>query len=176
MNPEFSRIVSLEDLGGGEVERHISADADERAAIARRLGLVGLERCEAWVALRRLKGGRRLAITGRLRAEVVQTCVVSLESFSAGIEESFSLHYAAASPLAGKEVQVGLDDADAPEPLVGNEIDIGEVVTQHLSLALDPYPRKPGATFPPNSGDADEIRRARGNRPFADLAMRMKGK
>lgn len=175
MNPEFSRVVSLGDLAGGEVQRHISADSDERAAIARRLGLVRLDRCEAQVALRRLKRGRRLALAGRLQAEVVQTCVVSLEPFSAGIEESFSLLYAAASGRsAEKEVQVGLDDADSPEPLVGNEIDIGEVVTQHLALALDPYPRKPGATIAPYSGDADETRTAGANGPFADLATRMK--
>ena len=35
--------------------------------------------------------------------------------------------------------------ADAPEPLSGNLLDVGEIVAEQLSLAADPYPRRPGA-------------------------------
>ena len=37
---------------------------------------------------------------------------------------------------------IGLDDA---EPLTGDVLDIGELVAEELSLALDPYPRLPDA-------------------------------
>src|SRR6267142_5330683 len=35
--------------------------------------------------------------------------------------------------------------ADSPEPLSGNLLDVGEIVAEQLSLAADPYPRRPGA-------------------------------
>ncbi|MGD9801132.1 MAG: hypothetical protein AB7V02_11105, partial [Parvularculaceae bacterium] len=37
------------------------------------------------------------------------------------------------------------DETAWREPLDGDEIDLGELLVQHLSLALDPYPRKDGA-------------------------------
>jgi len=36
---------------------------------------------------------------------------------------------------------------DPPDPLIGGAVDLGSVVSEHLTLALDPYPRKPGAQF-----------------------------
>ena len=56
---------------------------------------------------------------------------------------------------------------ESPEPLVGGVIDIGEAVTQQLVLALDPYPRKPGAVPPaPMEGDTGLPE----NGPFAALS------
>ena len=43
------------------------------------------------------------------------------------------------------EVLIDLDAEDPPEPVVDGGVDIGEVVTEHLALALDPYPRREGA-------------------------------
>jgi hypothetical protein len=36
-------------------------------------------------------------------------------------------------------------DPDTPEPLMGDSLDIGEVVAQCLALEIDPHPRAPGA-------------------------------
>ncbi len=63
---------------------------------------------------------------------------------------------------------------DAPEPLTGNMLDVGEIVAEQLSLTADPYPRRPGIkledvlpkpTAAP-AGSAPEQRR----HPFAGLA------
>jgi hypothetical protein len=55
-----------------------------------------------------------------------------------------------------------------PEPLPADAIDLGEAVVQQLAVALDPYPRKPGAEIPAEySGAADTD--GRGG-PFASLA------
>ncbi|CAN2532162.1 hypothetical+protein [Methylocapsa aurea] len=40
-------------------------------------------------------------------------------------------------------------DEDAPDPLVDGRIDLGAIVAEFFALALDPYPRKPGACFAP---------------------------
>ena len=58
---------------------------------------------------------------------------------------------------------------DAPEPLVGNAIDLGAIATEFLILGLDPYPRKPDVVFEtPPAGDEPA-------HPFAALAGLKKG-
>ncbi len=50
---------------------------------------------------------------------------------------------AAADP--GPVVELG--EHDPPDPLLGSAVDLAAVVTEFLALAIDPYPRKPGAVF-----------------------------
>ena len=98
----------------------------------------------------------------------MQTCVVSLEPVVADITEPFVIHYAAGQPAEGdEEVLVALEEDESPEPLVGGAIDVGEAVTQQLVLALDPYPRKPGAVVPAAAAPPTQPAE---NGPFAALA------
>lgn len=160
--PEFSRPFSLETLGHDAVTRHLEASPAECAALAKRFGLIALERLEANVTLRWRAGGQ-LTLEGRLKAAVVQRCVVSLEPVPQQIDEPIRLTYsrhAEAEAAAGDE-ESGFD-ADAPDPLQPGDLDLGEEVAQALSLALDPYPRAPGATLAAGGG-ADETS------PFAAL-------
>ncbi len=55
--PEFSVPFLVERLGRSAITERIAADAGQRARLARRLGLVALDRLEATVTLRRLPGG-----------------------------------------------------------------------------------------------------------------------
>ena len=62
------------------------------------------------------------------------------------------------------------DDTD-PEsedeiPYAGGVLDLGEAAAEQLALALDPFPRKPGAALP------DDDSRALRAYPFAKLAPR----
>jgi hypothetical protein len=61
--------------------------------------------------------------------------------------------------------------------LIDGEIDLGEAVAQQLAVALDPYPRAPGAAWPQaDTGDAD-IAAEPVRRPFAALdALKKRGK
>mgnify|MGYP001569547609 CR=1 FL=1 len=65
--PEFSHIVTLADAAQG---RSVALDADEaaRAAIAKRLGLVALDRFVVTAELRSVAGG--IAATGTVDAKV----------------------------------------------------------------------------------------------------------
>ncbi|HEY6336249.1 MAG TPA: DUF177 domain-containing protein, partial [Alphaproteobacteria bacterium] len=138
-------------LDEDEVTEKIAANETERVALARRFGLVSLEALEAEVMLRRVGHGPVVRLEGSLRAKVVQSCVVSLDSIENDIEEDFVLHFAPERrDLPHGHVVEDNDDEngdDLPEPLVDNRIDIGEVVAQQLALALDPYPRRPGVTL-----------------------------
>lgn len=162
---ELSRIVRLDRVPARGMDLDVQASETERAALARRFELLELPALSAEVSVRPGMGGV-WTVSGRLRAEVVQACVVTLEPVPQSIDETFDLRFAAGA--AGSS-----DDPDAPEPLEGDTIDVGAIVADHLSLALDPFPRAPGATYEP----APEPEDAKPN-PFAALEQlkgRLKG-
>ena len=166
--PEFSRIVALDDVRGGPLRRSIEAGPEECAGLAARLGIAALDSLTATVTLEFRKGGRVVIASGRFEAALTQTCVVTLEPLPRTVSETFEDRLAA-EPEAGAEaiVEFDLETEDEPEPIDGDSIDIGELVAQHLSLALDPYPRAEGAEVPPDALAAGE---AADDGPFAQLA------
>ena len=171
---ELPRTVDCRSLE--EAPRHLSieATAGERAAIADRLDLLALDSLEAELTLER-RPGRRVAVTGAVKADVRQACVVTLEPVAAMVEGPFSILYcpgAAADADADRpDVVLALEDDDWPEPLIDNRIDVGEAIVQHLALALDPYPRAPGVAL---TGYQDDEPggggQSAGANPFRDLA------
>lgn len=159
-NPEFSRPVSLGRVGGEPFHQHIAANAAERAALARRFGLVSLDRFEAEVELAREPGGTIL-LGAAFEAEFAQECIVTLDPVAGSVSERFALRY---GPPEAEETAPSGDDDPAFEPLDGAAIDIGEAVAQEFSLALPPFPRAPDAVI---ELAADE---APSDGPFAALA------
>lgn len=148
--PEFSRPFRLEKLGNAPVTERLVARPAERAALAERFGLISLDLLEAELTLSWRAAGTLLEISGGFTAELVQRCVVSLEPVPARLEEPVSLQFTAASSKS-TEVEEEPLDPDAPEPLPPEGLDLGEEVAQLLALALDPYPRAPGADLPPEA-------------------------
>ena len=127
-----------------ETGRHIDLVADEgtHAAVAKLAGLADLPRLAAsFDVAPHGRGG--LHVVGRVSATVGQTCVVTLEPIENDIDEAIDLVFAPASALppalAGGEVEVPVEDA--PEPLVGGQIDLGAIAIEFLIVAIDPYPR-----------------------------------
>jgi len=82
--PEFSRLVEVDDIPPKGLDLSITADAAECEALGRRAG-IGVQSLVGDFHLRKVKASE-VAVEGRLRARVVQTCVVSLESFESDIE------------------------------------------------------------------------------------------
>lgn len=160
----FSRTVEIEAVRRAPVRLELRADADERRALAERLGLQALDALAADATVTLEPDGRAVRFAGRLVADVVQTCVVSLEPVPAHIETEVERVYARdAEPAAA-----GSEDphaADPPEPLTGDRVDLGEAVAEELALALEPYPRKPGAEIPAEYRPQGEARES----PFAVL-------
>ncbi len=159
--PEFSRPVPVARLGSGVLRRQIEASPREREALARRFGLLALDRLDATVELRR-EAGEIIAMEAVFSARFVQECVVSLEPVPGAVEERFSLRYGPAQPEGDEIVLAG--DEEPLEPLDGDAIDIGEAVAQELSLALPEFPRLADAAVEAG-GSA-----AAGPGPFAALA------
>jgi len=150
--PELSRPVALDGLRPGDTDFAVVAGPDERAALARRFGLESIDRLEAALRLTRMPRTGRIRLQGDLVADVVQTCVVTLEPVPARVETPFEVVYERSrTPADTSEVVIA--SADEPEPLFADTLDLGEVVAEELALALDPYPRAPGAE-PEWRGDA----------------------
>ena len=78
MTPEFSRIVPLARIPEAGREERLEAQPAECAALARRFAIPAVNRLRAVLRLRPEPGGAVLA-EGRMEAEVVQDCVVTLE-------------------------------------------------------------------------------------------------
>lgn len=168
-SPEFSRRVSIDSLADDEVIQDIEANAEERAALAARFGLLALDSLTATVRLKRGRGGR-IRLDGEFAADVVQSCVVTLEPVKSRVADSFTVTFAPTSDLdTGPELDLSPWAEELPEPLEGDVIDIGETVAQFLSLALDPYPRRQGIEFTPADYPGLAADSAK-NGPFAALA------
>lgn len=145
--PELSRLLPLERLDReGSVEIEIVADAAERAALAARFGLPGIESLNARLRVRRTAIGE-VVVTGRLEARPVYVCVVTVEPFTGSVEDDIALRFAPAVDEETTDRSTGPEDEDPPEPLVGDTLELGEAVAQQLALALDPHPRAPAAAL-----------------------------
>ncbi|HLG87864.1 MAG TPA: DUF177 domain-containing protein [Alphaproteobacteria bacterium] len=151
---EFSRPIAVDRLSSVEFVEAIEADSGERARLAERFGLVSLDRLDASVRIRRREGGN-VRVAGQLAADIVQTCVITLEPFPSHIEDSFTVEYTEAPPEAKQDLSLDLE-YETPEPIEGGIIDVGELVAQHLSLALDPHPRAPGAELDQRWSDSGQ--------------------
>ena len=165
----LSRIVKVDeikDAASGE----IVATADEMNAIA---GLLDLARLEGLTFTYRLDHGiaGRLHLSGRLKAELTQTCVVSLDPVDARVDEPVEIEFWPETLLAKPESDdpAGLTALDWPEPIVGGRIDLGVVAYETLATSLDPYPKREGVSFDRSQGEAKQPERAKSG-PFAALA------
>lgn len=149
--PEFSRIVNADAVRRADVTETIEATETERRALAERLELEAIGSLTATVRLRAVRGGQMIRVSGTLEADVVQTCVVTLEPVPAHVSESFEALFAPPSMVEDPGLEIDFDpslsDEDIPEPMENNRIDIGELTAQHLSLGLDPYPHANGVEF-----------------------------
>jgi uncharacterized metal-binding protein YceD (DUF177 family) len=143
VTPEWSRPERLDQIAERERTVEISATVAERAALAARFDLVAIDRLDADFAIRREAGDTVIA-RGRVRADVVQRCSVTAEPLRARVDEPVELRFVPA--LGGDEEELELS-ADALDTVAyeGGAVDLGEAAAETVALALDPFPRAPGA-------------------------------
>ena len=172
--PPFSYPVKVENISANAVVVHVEASGRELEGLAELWQVVGVKSLKAELQIARWKkDGVRMK--GRVEADVVQSCVVTLEPVETHIDEPFEqIFVPEGSKLArivtGEAAEMVLDPEgpDLPEAFSGDAIDVGEVVTEFAALAIDPYPRKPGIEFADHlEGDPQE-KSGRRN-PFAAL-------
>jgi hypothetical protein len=166
--PLFSRPVKVEAIPRDGLETSIEASEAERGALADFNGLAGVGKLAATFSLKHGAGGT-VRVRGEIRADVTQTCVVTLEPFEASLVEPVDVRFAPAreeTPHGAARGEGGaqkIEDEDDPDPILDGKIDLGALASEFLTLGLDPYPRKPGVAFEPPAADGVDS-------PFSALA------
>lgn len=163
--PEFRRPLGLEDLGEDNRSLELAATAEECAALARRYSVLSVEglRAEAWV---RREGNRGARARVQFSADVIQSCVVTLEPVRNQIRDAFELSFLPPEEADARQEEdeaaydpESLYDPMSDEPpadVVDGNIDLGEVIAEYLSLAIDPYPRKEGVDLGTRNSSAGQ--------------------
>jgi Large ribosomal RNA subunit accumulation protein YceD len=172
----LSRIFKVDEINDS-ASGEIVATRAEMDAIAGLLDLLRLERLTFDYRFTH-GGGGRLRLTGRLKADVKQTCVVSLDPIDARIDVPLEVEFWPEALLAtaesSAEVPRSVVVLDGPEPIVCGRIDLGAVAYETLATALDPYPKREGVSFDWSQGEPDQAQEAQSG-PFAALAALKRG-
>ncbi len=138
---ELARPFPTTRIGAG-ARFVVEARPEECAALAARMGIAGIHSVTCRFDLQRGPHDTVRA-EGLLQARVSQVCVVTLEPFDADLAESFTLSFV---PEGQESDDLDLD-ADDEVTYAGGILELGEATAEQLALALDPFPRKAGATM-----------------------------
>lgn len=142
----YSEPLRLHQIGAG-LQRRLTPDAETCKRIARALDLQALDAFEVDINLVPTVSGWRL--DGRVMADAVQTCGLTLEPLPVHIDRKFSVQMVEATEREDDEdgeIDLELDD-DSADQIEDGRIDLGQYAVEQLALSLDPFPRKPGAVF-----------------------------
>lgn len=172
--PPFSYPVKVAHISANAVTVNLEANQRELEALAELWQVLSVGSLKAELQVSRWKkDGVRLK--GRVEADIVQSCVVTLEPVASHIDEKFEqIFVPEGSKLArivtGEASEMVLDPEgpDLPETFSGDTIDAGAVVTEFAALAIDPYPRKADIEFTDHLEGDPEEKSGRPN-PFAAL-------
>lgn len=166
MDDLFDWRVALRDIGANGVSGELTANAEQLIELARVVDIKSCDRLAFTYQIKPLRSGM-YRLSGRIVADIVQSCVVTLEPINSRIDETIDTELRPADLMSedgptGEDMTV-LDRPDF-EPIEGDEINIGLIVQEHMSTAIDPYPRLPGEELDVHAaGDAEAAN------PFAVL-------
>jgi hypothetical protein len=154
-------MVSVARLPQNGMPLTLKANEKELRTLAKEHDLVRVQSFTAELLIKKWrKDGVR--ITGSVTAEITQNCVITLEPLIARVENEIDAVFVqegsklSRPPLsADGEIIIDYEGADAPETFSGDTIDAGALAEEFFGLAIDPYPRKPGASLEETAGDSD---------------------
>ena len=166
VEPEFSHSV---DLLAGPVKGkkfHLAADEETCAKVASRLGIPAVKNLEGDLALHVSR--TEINVKGVLKATLIRECVASLEEMTETIDEEFDTMFLRQGGDSARFKETDEESWDGeevpPEIHDADSFDLGEFLVQQLALAMEAFPRKPGAASLTDSyGGADNVS------PFAIL-------
>ena len=178
---EFSRPFNAAVLGEGERRLNLEATGAERSKLAERFAIPALDCLSADIVLTLDDGGRRVKAAGRLKARVVQTCVVSLEPVTTTVDVAFERFFVEGAPSndwqgepEGEEIHLGQSLKSPPDTMTGGFFDLGEALAEQLALEIPQFPRSERAVFEENRSGAEpekgwKVEKTKGENPFAVL-------
>jgi len=168
--PVLSRPLKVDQIRDG-TRAETAATKAEMEEIAHLLDLVALNRLDFSYRLDP-RGEGRWRLAGELQADATQTCVVTLDPVEARLDVPLEVEFWPASQL--KELESAEEPGSQgliewPEAVVEGRIDLGPVIYETLATALDPYPKREGASFDWSQAQPDKPGQDESG-PFAALA------
>ncbi len=167
-----ARAYAVDDISSAGITGHIEASEKQLEEMASMLDLVELASFRFEFQLHRTKRSC-FKLKGQLHAGAIQSCVVSLDPIRVVIEEDIDIDLWPAEDVAQLETDAEPESMslqlEGPEPISGDNIDVGQLAYEHFAAALDLYPKKIDARFDwrdQASGEKSE----KGSNPFAALA------
>ncbi|MBI3671880.1 MAG: DUF177 domain-containing protein [Rhizobiales bacterium] len=143
--PELPRPLPVDRVPRGGSMEEVVAEPAECQDLAGRLDIPALHEARAKLKVSPWRGGG-LKVEGEVAADLDQVSVISLEPFRQRVR----------FPVLRYFLPPGADTGEADaDPIVGGEIDLGEIVAETLALELDPYPRRPGESFAVDADTAE---------------------
>ena len=166
----MAQMLRIADLNPKKPYRfEVTPNAQVLAEIAQGLGLTALRKLRFTGELT-ARGKRDWELKAKLGATAVQPCVVTLEPVTTRIDEPVTrLYLADWDDPEDTEVEMTMDDAADPLPAT---LDLVEVATEALALALPQFPRAEGAELDElvvTEPGADPLTKE-ASKPFAGLA------
>jgi hypothetical protein len=169
----LERFYDLSRLPDAGYEIDIVPGTEELRALAKWAGIDEVTKLRARIIVRP-KSRTSFVEETEFEADIVQSCVVTLQPVHSHIARSFTraLHLTSGVPhLAdnGGTVAAAAVAEDAPDEIGSPVYDLGTPLREELVLALDPYPRAPGVTFEAPADDDQP------DSPFAVLEKLKRG-
>ncbi len=149
---EWSYLVDAREVTDAPTKVRFEASEEERKNLARRLNVIAIDYLYAEATLARSDSKHVVTVSGRFKANLVQSCSISGEPVKQSIEDDFTGWFAEPDQVVslikvkherdgimdGAEQQI-LDEKDDPEPFVNGKVDVGELASQYLSLSIDNF-------------------------------------
>lgn len=164
----LQHFYDLADLSEAGAEVVVSAKPADLPALAKWAGVDAVERFEGRIELRKLPA-HRFVYDAALTADIVQSCVVTLEPVRSHLERNVSrtLHLSQTSRRSAEpEPEWSPADDEGPEEIQSPRYDLAAPLLEEFVLSIDPYPRAPGVAFEPPAEKAEPA-----ESPFAALKV-----
>lgn len=140
-----SRVIRADEIGYTPIKRDLIATEKDLDAVAERLGLVSLSELTAAYELVANKKGI-ISVKGHVRAVLEQECVVSGLPVPEMIDEKIDLLFDPSLkedlPMPDlPEEELAIWILTVPEALPEGRLDLADLAVQHVSLAMEQFPR-----------------------------------
>ncbi len=148
---EFSRPIDVTTVGKNGRQFNFQATEAEKTALAFRFDILEIIRLNANADITPAKKGQyKLMVSYNVKLN--QACSISLETVTDDVSGNFTviLQHPPREPnkqSQKEDLEVDFDYEESDfEYINSNLVDVGELIAQYISLEINPYPRKSGAT------------------------------
>ncbi len=179
---EWSHFIDAATIDEVGKRFDLSPEGESVSALCNRLNLYGIPSLTANLSLKRNGVSKFIHVSGRFTVNVTQKCVVTTDPVEEHLKEEFEAWFSEPNQavsfakarrermsLKEQNDQPMLEEHEDPEPIIDGKIDLGELIVQHISLALNPYPRCEGVEFDGATKGLEDAPDGTYNNPFAAL-------